>query len=337
MAKVIGRKKTTPMDTNELKHDIIETLRPAVLPDDKRLFWYPVVTGLIISLVGILLANNIMVVLPLIVLAVFPGLPVLFHLIYHLFVKTEIFTDRLIVTDYVSDRFVRFQRHQEIFFSELRYISYLGKEINLLLNLRSNLKKFKIQAKETDYTRANLMSRYGVPEALFEEFERSSQKSLTDYTATGVLMKLDEICNKYNVSKKTKNDMKKALKKNANFNFEYLRTALCNYPINSSDLESLHDELVNINVDILAPFLLTSVDLVKYQKAEKQRYGAHVTARTDIGLVLSNEDGTKKVYLMHFHDLSERNLHRFIEIVNSRQSGIRFLMTKKDCDRLLGK
>ena len=326
------------MDTAQLKRDsMTEILRPAVLPDDKRLFSYPVVVGLTISTIGFFLSNNIMVVLPLIVLAVFPGLPIFFHLIYHLFVKIEILPDRLIIIDYVSDRFVRFRRHQEISFSELRHIYYLGKEINLLMNLRTKLKKFKIPVSETDYTKTNLVGRYGVPEAQFEEFEKSSQKSLTDYTATAVLMKLDEIYDKYNVSKETRNNIKKALKSNSNFNYEYLKSALCNYSINSQDLESLSDELTNINADILAPFLLTKVNLGKYQKAEMHRHGAHVTARIDNGLVLSNKDGTKKVYFMRLHDLSESDLHRFIEVITNKQPSIRFLMTMRELERLLGK
>lgn len=326
------------MDTAQFKHErIIETLRPAVLPDDKRLFSYPIVTGLLISVVGIFLGNSIMVVLPLIVLAVFPGLPVLFHLIYHIFVKIEILPDKLIITDHVSNRFVRFETHQEIPFSEICYIHYLGKEINLLLNLKNKLKKFKIPAKETNYTKANLTARYGVPEALIDKFENGSQKILSDYTATGVLMKLDEIYDKYNVPKETKDSIKKALKKDSNFNIENLKTALGSYSISSHDLESLSDEFTNIDTDILAPFLLTKVDLVKYQKAERYRNGAHVTARTDIGLVISNQDGTKKIYLMHFHNLSEKALHRFIEIVSSKQPSVKFLMTKKERGHLLAK
>ena len=326
------------MDIAQLKHySMTETLRPAVLPDDKRLFLYPLVIGLIISVVGFFLDNNIMVVLPLIVLAVFPGLPVFFHLIYYLFVKIEILPDRLIVTDYVSDRFVRYKMHQEIFFSELCHIYYLGKEINLLLNLRSKLKKFKISPSETDYTKTNLVNRYGVPEAQFEKFEQSSQKTLTDYTATAVLMKIDEIYNKYGVSKETRNNIKQVLKSDSNFNYGYLKNALCNYSIAPQDVESLSDEFTNINADIVAPFLLTKVNLGKYRKAEKHRHGAHVTARIDNGLVLSNIDGTKKVYFMRFHDLSESDLHRFIEIVNSKRPGVRFLMTKKELEHLLEK
>ncbi|MHC4174332.1 MAG: hypothetical protein ACYTBX_04350 [Planctomycetota bacterium] len=326
------------MSLDRFRHDkTTETLRPAVLPDDKRVFSYPVFIGLTISVVGLFLDNYIMVVLPLIVLAVFPGLPVLFHLIYYLFVKVEILPDRLIITDYVSDRFVRFKTHQEITFSEICYINYLGKEINLLLNLRNKLKKFRIPPGETDYTKANLISRYGVPEALFEKFEKSSQKTLTDYTATGVLMKLDEIYSRYSVSKETRDNIKKALKSDSNLNFEYLKTALRNYPINSQDLESLNDEFTNIDADILAPFLLTKVNLVKYQKAEKYRHGAHVTARTDNGLVLSSQDGTKKIYFMHFHDLCERDLHQFIETVNSKQPSVKFLMTKRERERLFVK
>ncbi len=314
---------------------MILRLRPAILPDDTRLFFYPVIIGLVISAVGLFLGNIIVVILPLIVLAVFPGLPVLFHLIYHLLVYIDVWRDRIVVTDYVKDRFVRFKARQEISFAEIRYVYYLGREINLLLNLRNRLGKFKIAAKETDYRRDSLISRYGIPGDLYEEFEKSSQKTLTDYTATGVWMKLDEICHKYDVSKETRDRIKEALKNDSNYSFDYLKNALRGCSVDMQDFDGLKDELTHIDVDVLAPFLLTQVNLGRYQKAERQRGGAHVTARTDNGLVLSNEDGTKKIYLMHFHDLSERDVHRFINRVTSKQPDISFLMTRKERERLL--
>ena len=325
------------VDNAQLRNEeMTMTLRPAVLPDDKRLFSYPVIVGLGVSAVGVFLANMIMIVLPLIVLAVFPGLPVLFHLIYHLFVKIEVLPDKVIVTDYVSDPIVRFSRRQEITFSEISYIYYLGKEINLLSNLRNRLRKFKIPVKETDYTKAHLMDRYGIPEEVYAKFEESSQKTLTDSAATGILMMLDEIYRKYDVTRETRDSIKKALEDDSNFSFEYLKAALRDHPVSAEDLEDLRDEFANINADVLAPFLLTKVNLSKYQKVSKQRNGAHLTARTDNGLVLSNENGTNKVYLMRFHDLSRADLHEFISTVNSRRPGISYLMTKKEHKHLLG-
>ena len=310
--------------------------RPAVLPDDKRLFSYPIIIGLAVCAVGVFLVNVIMIVLPLIILAVFPGLPVLFHLVYHIFVKIEILSDKIIVTDHVSDSVVKIKSHQEIAFSEIRYIYYLGKEINLLSNLRSRLKKFKIPAEEMNYTKGHLIDHYGIPEDVYEKFEESSQKTLTDFTATGVLMKLDEIYRKYNVTAETKGSIKKALKNDSNFNFEYLKTALSDHLVSAADLEDLRDEFATIDADILTPFLLTKVNLAKYLKVAKQRNGAHLTARTDNGLVLSSENGTNKVYLMRFHDLSRADLHRFIGTVNSRRPGISYLVTKKEHKHLFG-
>lgn len=240
------------MDIVWFRHDrTIETLRPAVLPDDTRLFLHPIAVGLIISVTGFFLDNSIMLVLPLIVLAVFPGLPVSFHLIYYLFVKIELLPDRLVVTDWVSDGFVR--------------------------------------------------------------------------------------CDRYDVSRETRDSIEKALTNDSNFDFEYLETAFAGHSIDSQDLENLIDELTHINADTVVPFLQTKVDLARYQKAENQRHGAHVTARIDNGLVLSNEDGTKKVYFTHFHDLSNRDLHRFMDVVRSRQPGAEFLMTQRELHRLLGR
>jgi hypothetical protein len=314
-----------------------ETLRPAILPDNKRLLYYPLTIGLAVSAVGIVLGNLIMVVLPLIILAVFPGVSIFFHALFHFLVKIQIHADTLVVTDYAGNAFVKLPSRQEIFLDEVSYVYYLEKEINLLQSLRRKLRKFKISPKETDYTRQNLISRYNIPPEALRKFEQDSQKALTDYTATAIFMKLKELYEKYNVPKQTKTTLEKALKDDDNLNFDYVSSSLEGCDISAQDLESLRDEFSNINADVLAPFLLTKVRLSKYEKRETQRHGTLATVRTNVGLVLSNNGGTNKVYMMHFHDLSEESLHRLMDTINAGRSGIRYLMTKSSLNRLMAK
>jgi hypothetical protein len=314
---------------------MIQTLRPSVLPDSKKLLYYPLGIGLTLSAIGLVLANPILIALPLIVLAVFPGLPVFFHLLFHLLVKIEIHPQKIIVTDLAGNPFVGAGWRQEIHFDHIRYMYYLGKEISLLRNLRARLRKFRIPAAETDYTPGNLTAKYNVPPDLIRKFEQDSQKTLTDYTAAGVLMKLDEICKKYDIPKQTQRSLKNDLDKDQNFNFEYVRQALSRHPLSRQDIQELTEEFAHIDSDVVAPFLLTKVNIARYKKAETRRHGPSLTARTDNALVLSNENGTRKVCLMHFHDLSEKDLRRFIEIINSKTSGVRYLMADKELARLL--
>jgi len=311
----------------------MQTLKPSILPDNRKFVLYPLFAGLIVTGIGLLIGHVIMIVLPLIILAVFPGLPILFHLIFHLFVRIHIDVDRLVVRDYVGNRFVKYRSYQQICFGDIAYIYYLEKEINLLLTLRTVLKKFKIPAKEMDYTKRHLMERYGIPEGRFHAFERGSQKILTDYTATSVLMKLDEIYETYRIPKETRKEIKKGLKDDGNFNFEYLQDKLIEYPVGWQDLEDLRDEFAHIDTDTLSPFLLTKVRMARYQKAQRQRHGGG-TLRLNTGLVLANEDGTQKVYLMHFHDLSEKDVLTLMQIIQNNNPEITYLMTKKERGRL---
>ena len=101
-------------------------------------------------------------------------------------------------------------------------------------------------------------------------------------------------------------------------------------------MDNIKDELSNINTDIPAVFLLTQVNLVKYQHAEKGRHGAYITVKTDNGLILSNNEGTKKIYFMRLHDLSKRDSHRFIKSIFENQPGVEFLMTNKERENLFG-
>ena len=112
---------------------MIKTLRPSVLPDNKKLVIYPLVVCLVIAGVGIIIGNLIVVVLPLIVLAVFPGLPIFFHLLMHIFVKIELYPQKIVVKDYLGNNIVRPGWLQEMAYADISYIYYLSKEINLQL------------------------------------------------------------------------------------------------------------------------------------------------------------------------------------------------------------
>jgi len=311
-----------------------KTIRPSILPDNKKLVIYPLTVCLVIAGTGIIINNLIVIVLPLIVLGVFPGLPVFFHLLMHIFVKFELHPDKIFIKDYLGSKIVRAPRQQEMAHADIAYIYYLGKEINLLKNLLNKLKKFKISPKENDYTKENLAAKYGVPAEKIESFEKDSQNILNDYTATAVLIKLDEIYRRYNVPKKTARDISRELKKDEKFNYEYLRDRLKDYPVELKDLDELKDEFSNIQADVVLPFLLTKVNLAKYKKISSYRGGMSVTARVDNALVFASKDGNEKVYLMHFHDLSRESRQSVIQEIKNHNPNITYLMTKSEYNNL---
>ncbi len=312
-----------------------DAIRPSILPDNKRLVIYPVVVCLLIAGIGIIIKNLIVIVLPLIVPAVFPGLPIFFHLLMHLFVKIELHPDKIVVKDYLGNNIVRAPFLQEMAYADIAYIYYLSKEINLLMNLHSKLKKFKLSPKENDYTRENLVAKYGVPAEKIEEFEKSTQNILNDYTATAILMKLDDIYRKYNIPKKAAKNISRELQNDEKFNYEYLRDRLKDYPVDIEDLNELKDEISNIKVDIIRPFLLTKVNLTKYKKVAGYRGGMSATAKVDNALVLTNKDGTKKVYIMHFHDLSRVDWQLLMQDIKNHNPNVTYLMTKSEHNNLL--
>jgi hypothetical protein len=314
---------------------MIKTIRPSVLPDNKKLVIYPVVVCLVIAGIGIIIKNPIVIVLPLIVLAVFPGLPVFFHLLIYLFVKIELHPDKIVVKDYLGNNIVRSPHLQEMAYADIAYIYYLSKEINLLKNLQKMLKKYKLSPQENDYTKENLATKYAVPAEQIEKFEKSSQNILNDYTATAILMKLDDIYSKYNIPKSTAKNISRELQNDEKFNYEYLRDRLKDFPVDIEELDELKDEFSNIKVDIIRPFSLTKVNLAKYQKVAGYRGGMSATAKVDNALVLASKAGTKKVYCMHFHDLSRENWRSLVQEIKNHNPNIAYLMTKSEYNNLL--
>ena len=312
-----------------------QTMRPSILPDNKKLVAYPLVVCLIISAIGIAEKNLVVVILPLIILAVFPGLPVFFHLLFYLFVKIELYPHKIIVRDYTGNKIVKFPSVQEIAFADIRYIYYLGKEINLLKNLAGRLKKYNLSPKENNFTRENLVAKYNVPAETIEQFEKSSRNILNDFTATAVLMMLDDFYRKYNMPKQTAKNIRRELEYDENFNYEFVREKLKDYPLETEDLDRLKDEFENIKADIIRPFLLTKVNLEKYKKISHSRSGASITAKADIALVLASKNGTEKLYFMHFHDLSRTNWRSLMQTIKNNNPNITCLMTKNEYNSLL--
>ncbi|MBF0530313.1 MAG: hypothetical protein HQK55_13775 [Deltaproteobacteria bacterium] len=75
-------------------------------------------------------------------------------------------------------------------------------------------------------------------------------------------------------------------------------------------------------------FLKTKLNLNKYMQVERSyKGGAHAaTTRIKACLVLSNSDGTKKVYFANFLDLSRKDARGLLSPLKLRNSNVRFLM-----------
>ena len=195
--------------------------RPAPLPDNRKMVWYPPAVCGAVSAVGFLMGNLPLGVVPLIVLAVFPGIPIAIHSVFFLSVKITLNGDRLVVIDWAGDPFVRYPRRQEIALSQVTYVYHLEKEI-----------------REHD---------------------------------TGA-----------------------------------------------------------------APFDKTCVKIEKYRAANKDTRRLGAVARTDNGLVLSDDAGDNKVYIMHFHDLAKGDWQTLARRIQRANAGISFLMSEDEKRGLLG-
>lgn len=312
----------------------MRTLRPAILPDNKNLVVWPLLVGLGVAGTGFVVGNPVLIALPLIILAVFPGLPILFHLVYYLFVQFQIFPDRLVVIDRASDPFIRSRGRQEIQFGNIEYVFYVDKEAHLLMNLLKRLEPYNVPVTENDYRREHLVTKYRVPESALDQFEQSSQKTLNDVTATGVLLEVEEVCERNKIPAKVTRSILKDMERAHALDFDYVKEKLRPYSVNPNDLERLRDELLSLNVPAPAPFLLTKINLKKLRNIESSRHWqAGVKSRA--GLVLSSKDGTRKVYLMRFRDLSRKDARELMSAIRARSGDVKYLMTRKEAQALL--
>ena len=242
-----------------------------------------------------------------------------------------VYDAKLVVKTFSFDSLLRIPARQEILFKDVDCIFYLEKEYNLLKIYRHKLREYKIPRGENDYRKENLVQKYGVPAHTIETFERSSQKGLNDYAATGILMSLDEILSRSKVPKDEKKQILKQLKNTDDFDFEHVSRLLSPYAIDREDIDNLKDSFSDLDDNILPPFLITRLSIAGLERAERGRSGMFVVASMNNVLVLSNLDGSKKVYLKRFHSLSRADWQKLIQTINEKKHGIKFLMPKLNC------
>ena len=145
----------------------MQVFRPALLPDNRRLVWYPLAICAGLAALGYFIDNLPLAVIPLLVVAVFPGIPIAIHIVYFLSVKITLYTDKLVVVDWAGDPFVSYRRRQEIALSDVAYVYHLQKEAEAhktdnppaapFGSTRINLKKYR--AADSDPRRAGAVAR----------------------------------------------------------------------------------------------------------------------------------------------------------------------------------
>ena len=198
--------------------------RPSLLPDDRALVWYPLAICGILTTTGCVLGIALLAIIPLFVAALFPGMPILIHGIYHISVRITICGDALTIIDRAGDPFVSYPRRQEISLNRVVYAYHLGRE-----------------AKENK-------GKTRPPE----------------------------------------------------------------------------------------PFCNTRLKIEKYRAADADGRRAGTVARTNNGLVLSDHKGDRKIYLMHFHDLSQTDWQSLARAIVARNSSVTLIMSDREKNAFLG-
>jgi hypothetical protein len=110
------------------KERAVRVFRPALLPDNRRLVWYPLMICGVLATLGYFFNNLALAVIPLLGVVVFPGIPIAIHSVFFLCVKITLNEDTLIVVDWAGDPFVSYPRRQEMALSRVAYVYHLQKE-----------------------------------------------------------------------------------------------------------------------------------------------------------------------------------------------------------------
>lgn len=318
-----------PIENKTIK----DILRPPIIPERNKAFFLSIlIFGMLWLIIGLIFQNRVMMV-TLLILLLFP-LILLLRLFWYFTRWVIICEEKLIINDYSFTSYPAYDMHQEICFEDIDYVYYAEKEYRLLRNYRHKLRKYKIHANEMDYRKENLVDKYKVPTEVINKFECNLQNALDDYTATGILMSLETILDKYAIPKVDKKKILKELKITHNFDFEKVTSLLSPFHISLEELDDLKDEFSNADVKIVSPFLLTELNVEQVEKSENSGNNISVIVSVNKTIVLSNRDGTKKVYLSFFHSLRRADWQKLIHVINQNKSTVKYLMTRRSYENI---
>jgi hypothetical protein len=178
-----------------------QVLRPAVWPDDKKLFYW-IIAGELAGLSASLFFHNVSLAFFFAVLiGLLPGMPLFFHAVFHFLVTVRVWGNNLSVTSYVPGAYVKTPRYQEASFSDIDYVYYLEREIELLKRLCRRFKGVRGLSTETDFTFGNLSKKYGVTRDEFDGCLHSERDLIAEVSPAG-----------FEVFLRTKLDMKAYLR-----------------------------------------------------------------------------------------------------------------------------
>ena len=136
-----------------------EILKPEIIPfreNGRKFFNFAISAEIVFIALGLFLQRPNLVIIAIIILLVFPGMPLLFGLFSHFARSVIILDKKLVIMDYSFNYYLMAGTHQEISFEDIDYIYYLDKEYSLLKNYRRKLQKYKISKNEMDYRKISV-------------------------------------------------------------------------------------------------------------------------------------------------------------------------------------
>lgn len=284
--------------------------------------------------IGIMLKNNGVVVLSIVLFIIFPGIEACakFHLLAALLTNVQIKNEELVVFDSIPKLLIKKGLTQRIPLDEIKYVFYLKREVDFLIFLKKKLKKYKITKNECDFTPENLAKKYQISNELIEKILHKVDYFDNDDATSEIFMELELILNKYPLDTEKRKKVQKALVKECTI--DALKSALSTYSISNEDMATLEDVFAKTKSLEVLPFWRTNLNITRYiafQKWPANRF--FTTTKIDSTIVVSNHDGTKKVYYKYFRHLSKLDKRFIIGLIESRDN-VNFLMTKGDLDRL---
>jgi hypothetical protein len=239
--------------------------------------------------------------------------------------------NQLSVIDYMPKYLVKTNSMQRIDINDIELVYYLEKEILFLKFLRDKFKKYHIPWKENNYSPEHLIRQYNVSAVEIKELLRKYQKRFDDSRTGGIYVLLELFYGRYHIQKEIQKKITNNLKKDENFNYHFLCNILQEYSISTEDMLNLEDEFALLEKDVALSYCLTKVNIKRHVRMKQWPANqAFSTLGTDLTLVFTSHDGTKKVYLRHFQYLKKEDKSSLFKFLHEKQPSIQYLLPRDE-------
>lgn len=224
------------------------------------------------------------------------------------------------VKSIIKDKFTEIklinQEEAQIKYKDIHYVYFAEAELRNILFIKDKVSKVKIINNEQDYSPNNLIQKYKISRKLVAQIMDTKGIVFNENNSIEFIELIEELREKYNISIYKILDIERAIKNKTNITYEFILNIFAEDELKKKDILRIKKYFNQNEHGILIPYTKTKIDIDTYEKYDKDIFESK--GKIDWTLVLSNEDGSNKVYIPNFFKYKKKDQEHILEKIKKR-------------------